>query len=79
VVGEEAITFRSIAETLGKRLDLPVIRVENAAAAAHFGWFAHFAARQMSASSARTRQELGWLPIQAGLLEDLQGDDYFCD
>jgi nucleoside-diphosphate-sugar epimerase len=77
VVGEEAITFRSIAETIGKRLKLPVIRVENAAAAAHFGWFAHFAARQMSATSARTRQELGWQPAQAGLIADLGTPDYF--
>jgi hypothetical protein len=40
-------------------------------AAAHFGWFARFAAIDMLAASERARAELGWTPTQPGLLAEL--------
>jgi nucleoside-diphosphate-sugar epimerase len=72
-VAEEGIAFRDIAQAIGKKLGLPVEPREPA----HFGWFAGFAAMDMSASSARTRELLGWTPTQPGLLADLGHPDYF--
>ena len=46
-------------------------------AADHFGWFAHFAAADVPASSALTRERLGWQPKQPGLIPDLDGARYF--
>jgi nucleoside-diphosphate-sugar epimerase len=76
---EEGIAFRQIAETLGRRLRVPVVSKTKTTeqAATHFGWFAHFAALDVPASSARTRESLGWIPTQTGLLEDLEGPSYF--
>jgi hypothetical protein len=44
---------------------------------AHFGWFARFAQIDAPASSAATRQSLGWQPTEPGLLDDLDGAAYF--
>lgn len=72
-VAEEGIAFRDIAQAIGRKLSLPVEPREPA----HFGWFANFAAMDMAASSARTRELLGWAPAQAGLLADIAQPDYF--
>jgi nucleoside-diphosphate-sugar epimerase len=78
-VAEEGIAFRQIAEVFGRRLSVPVVSKTTEQAAAHFGWFAHFAALDVPASSARTRELLGWTPTQAGLLEDLERPSYFSE
>jgi len=71
-VAEEGVTMRAIAETLGHRLSLPVLRVSPAEAALHFGPLAMFADLDMPASSALTRRKLGWEPVGPGLLDDLE-------
>jgi nucleoside-diphosphate-sugar epimerase len=76
-VAEEGIAFRDIAEVIGRRLNIPVVAKSSEEAAVHFGWFAHFAALDCSASAARTRETLGWVPTQPGLLADLDRDQYF--
>jgi len=76
-VAEEGIAFRELAEAIGKRLNVPVVSKSPEEAAAHFGAFAHFAAMDIRASSAQTRQQLGWQPTQPGLLADLAGNSYF--
>jgi nucleoside-diphosphate-sugar epimerase len=70
-VQEEGVALREIAETIGKGLKVPVVSLDAAAAAAHFTWLAHFAALDMPASSAWTREALGWEPVGPGLIEDL--------
>jgi len=45
--------------------------------AGHFGWFAHFAGIDSPASSAGTRELLGWQPTQPGLIPDLDRPRYF--
>jgi hypothetical protein len=45
-------------------------------AADHFGWMAGFAGLDMPASSAITRERLGWIPTGPTLLEDLARMDY---
>ena len=76
-VAEEGIPFRDIAEVIGKRLNIPVVSKSKDEAAAHFGWFAHFAAMDIHASAKQTQEALGWLPTQPGLISDLDTDSYF--
>jgi nucleoside-diphosphate-sugar epimerase len=76
-VAEPEIPFRSIAEVIGKRLNLPVKNITSEEAATHFAWFAHFAQIDITASSEKTRNELGWQPTEIGLLDDLDRPEYF--
>jgi nucleoside-diphosphate-sugar epimerase len=76
-VAEEGIAFRQIADVIGRQLNVRVVSKTTGQAAAHFQWFAHFAALDVPASSARTRELLGWRPTQAGLLEDIDRPSYF--
>lgn len=76
-VAESAVPFRAIAEAIGARLGLPAVSVAPDAAAAHFGWFAHFAAIDCPVSSALTRSRLGWKPTRPTLLDDLASEAYF--
>jgi nucleoside-diphosphate-sugar epimerase len=70
-IAEEGLPFRVIAEAIGKGLGVPVISVSPEGAAEHFGWFARFAAMDLAASGARTRERLGWAPTEPGLIEDM--------
>jgi len=74
-VADEAVPFKAIAEVIGSRLGLPVEPREPE----HFGWFAHFAGANMSASSARTRELLGWKPEGPSLLADLDQPGYYVE
>jgi nucleoside-diphosphate-sugar epimerase len=76
-VAEEGIKFREIAEVIGQRLNIPVAAKSSDEAASHFGWFAHFAAMDVKASSKQTQQVLGWHPTQPGLIADLDCPSYF--
>lgn len=76
-VAEEGIAFRDIADVIGRRLGVPVIGKSREEAAGHFGWFLHFAAADMPASSAKTRAELGWQPTGPALLPDIDRPIYF--
>ena len=76
-VAEEGVTMREIAEATGRGLKLPVVSLSPEEAQAHFGWLAMFAALDMPASSAQTRQKLGWNPAGPGLIEDLSNMRYF--
>jgi len=46
-------------------------------AAGHFGFLAMFAGADNPASSALTRQRLGWTPTEPGLIADLNAGHYF--
>ncbi|MEU8636453.1 SDR family oxidoreductase [Amycolatopsis sp. NPDC048633] len=75
----ENVTFKRIAETIGRKLGLPAVSLAPEEAAAHFP--SPFMARVFGfdgpVSSAGTRRLLGWEPAHAGLLEDLETGDYF--
>ena len=75
-VAEEGVPFRDIAEIVGRGLNVPVQPIPSEQAPGHFGWWGAFAGADLSASSARTRERLGWEPTGPGLLADLQGMDY---
>ncbi|HWG25915.1 SDR family oxidoreductase [Actinospica sp.] len=74
---EQGIPFRQIAETIGAGLGLPVKSLAPDEVEGYFGWFAHFAAIDNPASSALTREWLGWRPEHVGLIEDLEAGHYF--
>lgn len=76
-VAEEGIAFREIADVIGRRLKVPVVTKSPEEAAAHFTWFAHFAALNAVASSEQTQATLGWRPTQPGLIADLDRPAYF--
>jgi len=70
-VAEEGLRTRDIAEVMARGLGLPAVSVPEQEAGAHFGWLAMFACDDMPASSAWTRQVLGWAPTGPGMLQDL--------
>lgn len=73
-VAEEGLPVGEMAEVIGRHLNLPVVSLSPAEAPAHFGWLAFPAGMDAPASSALTRQRLGWKPMQnAGFMADLDG------
>jgi hypothetical protein len=71
-VQEEGVSLRSIAETIGKGLTVPVVSIPAEKAGEHFGiFFGHAATIDMPGSSEWTRKTLGWEPTGPGLIEDL--------
>ncbi|MER7928700.1 SDR family oxidoreductase [Streptomyces sp. NPDC096057] len=67
-VGDEGDAVRDIAAVIGRRLGLPVEAVPQE----NFGPFGPIFAMDQPASSAHTRDALGWEPTHPGLLEDLE-------
>ncbi len=76
-VADEGVPIRDIAEVIGRHLDLPVVSIAPEDAAEHFTWLAGFLAFDAPASSALTRELLGWEPTQLGLIADLDEGHYF--
>ena len=76
-VAEEGVPTRSIAEVIGRHLDIPAVSIASEDAAEHFGWIGAFWAANAPASSAMTQQQLAWHPAGPGLLEDLEQGHYF--
>ncbi|MDX7952030.1 SDR family oxidoreductase [Lichenihabitans sp. Uapishka_5] len=75
-VAEEGITVRAVATAIGRGLGIPTVSLSPDEAAAHFGWMAAFVAMDMPASSAITRERLGWRPTGPGLIANLETADY---
>jgi nucleoside-diphosphate-sugar epimerase len=71
-VAEEGVSVRTLSDVLGRGLRLPVRSIPPSEAPAHFGWMAHFASWDLRASSAKTRQALGWEPTGPSMMEDLE-------
>ncbi|GGZ06323.1 oxidoreductase [Streptomyces olivaceoviridis] len=74
---EEGVALRDIADVIGRHLEVPVTSVAPEAAAEHFGWLSGPLGFDTVASSALTRELLGWEPVQPGLLADLDKGHYF--
>jgi nucleoside-diphosphate-sugar epimerase len=75
-VAEEGVPLRAVAEAIGRQLDLPVTSIAREDASEHFGWLGMFLGIDAQASSALTRERLGWQPAHLGLLEDLEQGNY---
>jgi len=76
-VAEEGIPVREIAGVIGKHLGVPVQSIPAEQAEAHWGWLGVFYSLDSPASSAKTRQLMGWQPTQPGLIADLEEGHYF--
>jgi nucleoside-diphosphate-sugar epimerase len=76
-VGDEGVPTRQIAEAIGLGLDLPVRSIDPGDAEAHFGFLGAFFSLDLPSTSARTRQRLGWEPVETGLIADLEEGHYF--
>ncbi len=76
-VGDEGVPTREIAELIGRHLQLPVVAVTAADANGHFGWLGGVFSLDVPASSAHTRERMGWQPGQPGLIADLDEGHYF--
>jgi nucleoside-diphosphate-sugar epimerase len=71
-VAEEGVQLKEIAEVIGRRLNVPVFAKSTEEAADHFGWLGLFVSVDVPASSALTRERLGWRPVQPDLISDLE-------
>jgi nucleoside-diphosphate-sugar epimerase len=76
-IAEEGVPIRAIAEVIGRHLGVPVAAISPGDADGHFGWLAQLIAADVPASSALTRELLGWQPVQPGLIDDLGKGYYF--
>lgn len=76
-IGDEGVPVRDIAGVIGRQLGLPVATVAPETAFDHFGWLGAFFSLDVPASSAVTRELLGWQPTRPGLLDDLAQGHYF--
>jgi nucleoside-diphosphate-sugar epimerase len=74
---DEGVPIRDIAEVIGRHLDMPVVAIAPEDVGEHFSWMAGFLGIDSPASSALTRELLGWRPTQVGLLADLDLGHYF--
>lgn len=70
-VGDEGVAMRDVAAAIGRVLGVPVASKSGADAEAHFGFLAAIGGLDQPASSATTRELLGWQPREPGLLADL--------
>jgi len=75
-VAENGIPSRDIAAAIGDQLGVPTASIPRADAQAHFGWLGAFWGVDVSASSERTRELLGWTPTGPTLFEDIAAGAY---
>jgi nucleoside-diphosphate-sugar epimerase len=76
-IQDEGIDFRTIAEAIGRGLDLPARSVMVDEAPRYLGFLARFAGLDVPASAARTSELLSWQPTHPDLLADLAEGFYF--
>jgi hypothetical protein len=57
--------------------NVPMVSKSREETADHFGWIGRFFGIDGPASSALTRERLGWRPVQPGLIADLKAGHYF--
>lgn len=70
-VAEEGVRVREIAEAIGRGLKVPVKSISQEDAEGHFGFLGRLVGLDLTASSEKTRKELGWNPGGPTLLTDL--------
>ena len=75
-VAEEGIPTRDIAEAIGRALGLPVTSIAPDDVQDHFGWIGTFFSMDLAATSAMTRELLGWAPTGPTLIEDIDTGGY---
>src|ERR1700761_1821764 len=76
-VADERVAMRDIAGVFSRQLDVPLVSIPAGDAPERFGFLAGFIGLDSPASSALTRELVGWQPTHPGLLEDLEQGHYF--
>ena len=76
-VADEGVPIRDIAEVIGRHLDLPVASISPGGRGRALRLAGRLPRRRRPASSALTRELLGWQPTHPGLLDDLDKGHYF--
>ncbi|MBB3110873.1 nucleoside-diphosphate-sugar epimerase [Paenibacillus phyllosphaerae] len=76
-VADEGVPFRDIAGVIGERLNLPASSIPREEASAHFGFLGILAGLDIPRSSAQTQALVGWRPVHAALMPDLEQGHYF--
>jgi nucleoside-diphosphate-sugar epimerase len=76
-VADEGVPVKQIATAIGRNLGIPVRSISPDEANAYFGFLGAAAQLDNPASSAITRELLGWEPAHPGLLADLDEGHYF--
>ncbi|MGO4683320.1 SDR family oxidoreductase [Hyphomicrobium sp. 2TAF46] len=76
-VGDEGVPMREIIEVIGHALNVPVVSIKKEEAGDYYGPLAMFAGLDLPASSALTKQWLGWKPREIGLIADIGQPGYF--
>jgi nucleoside-diphosphate-sugar epimerase len=71
-IAEEGVTGRTIAETIARRVGLPVISVPVEQAVDHFGWIGPIFGLDAPTSSRITRELLDWSTTGPALVEDME-------
>ncbi|MDR1205974.1 MAG: SDR family oxidoreductase [Peptococcaceae bacterium] len=71
-VSDFAIPYRSAAEAMGRRLNVPAISISMEQGLEHFGFLSQIVGADNPASSEITQAALGWKPTRLSLLEDLE-------
>lgn len=71
-VAEQAITSKDIVTAIGKKLDLPTKSLSLEDAKEALGFVAEGISTDNPTSSSWTQSQLGWHPVQIGLLEDIE-------
>jgi nucleoside-diphosphate-sugar epimerase len=75
---ETDVTFRQLAEAMGKTMGVPVVSVKYEDLEAKVGVFlAKFLCSENRASNAKAKKELGWtIQAEKGILEDIESGSY---
>ncbi|KAH8168075.1 hypothetical protein CIB48_g146 [Xylaria polymorpha] len=71
-VADEGVRTKDIAEVLGKKLNVPIVAMSQEEALETFGPMIVAMGADNPSSSAKTREQLGWTPVQPSLLEDME-------
>jgi len=74
---DEGIPFRTIADVIGRRLNVPVVAMSAKQVPKQFSFLVPFLMADNPASSDMTRAQLGWQPKEQGLIADLDHERYF--
>lgn len=70
-VGEEGVPLKDIASEIGKQLNLPVVSIPPEKAEEHFGWSGVAVMADNRASSAKTKERLGWTVTGQTVVQDV--------
>lgn len=75
-VGEEGVRALDAVTIIAEKMGVPMVSVDAQDAPNILGWLAMFVGTELPASSALTRERLGWKPMGPKLMEDLRSRNY---